>query len=325
MKQSAIRLVIAACFLAAPFIGSAAEDAYPNKPIMLQVGFPPGQTTDTVARLVAERAALKLGQPIVVINKPGQGGSLQLSSFVQQAPDGYTLTIAAAGATVTNQYLYKTVNYKTPDDFTPVGLVAEFPLVLVVRPGLPFDDLAGLIAYAKQHPGKLNYASPGVGTSSHLAMETLKSEAGVSIEHIPYQGSPQAITNLISGDVDIAFDTVTLLHSYISSGKLKALAIGSDDRFESLPEVPTMKESGYGTVPARAWIGFLLPKGAAQNVVKKLSTVFNSILNDAEFKKKLSGLGAVVHTTTPQEYEEMLRRESQNIGVIVKKAGLERK
>lgn len=323
MKQSVVRLIGAALILAAPLAGATANDAYPRKPIALQLGFPPGQATDTVARLLAERAAAKLGQPVIVENKPGQGGSVLLSSFVRQAPDGYTLTIAATGAAVTNHFLYKTVNYKTPDDFTPVGLVADLPLVLVARPDMPFKDVAGLVAYAKQHPGKLNYASPGTGTSSNLAMETLKHQNGLRIEHIPYQGSARAMTDLLAGQVDIAFDTVPAVQAFVSSGKLKALAIGSEDRLKLFPDVPTMKESGFGTVPAHVWIGFLLPKGAQPAVVQKLNSVFNAVLQEKEVTEKLESLGVVVHTTTPQGFEAMLREELPRWGAIVKDAGLQ--
>ncbi|MGE8626143.1 Bug family tripartite tricarboxylate transporter substrate binding protein [Achromobacter denitrificans] len=323
MKQSAIRLIMAACIATAPLVAHAAQDNYPQKPITLQLGFPPGQATDTVARMLAERAAARLGQPVIVENKPGQGGSVLLSSFVRQPPDGYTLTIAATGAAVTNHFLYKTVNYKTPDDFTPVGLVADLPLVLVARPGMPFNDVAGLVAYAKQHPGKLNYASPGTGTSSNLAMETLKHQNGLRIEHIPYQGSARAMTDLLAGQVDIAFDTVPAVQAFVSAGKLKGLAIGSEQRLKLFPEVPTMKESGFGSVPAHVWIGFLLPKGASPAVVQKLNGVFNAVLRDQDIVEKLEGLGVVAHTTTPEGFETMLRQELPRWGDIVKQAGLE--
>lgn len=322
MKTLSMRMAMAA--LASIFVINPvmAEPAYPSKPIKLQIGYPPGQATDTIARLLAERASAQLKQPIIIDNKPGQGGSIALSSFINQPADGYALTLAASGSVITNTYLYKNVTYQPLTDLTPVGFVADLPLVLVANPKMPFSDINGLVEYARKNPGKLNFASPGVGTSSHLAMETLKHQYDLQIMHVPYQGSVRAMTDLIAGEVDIAFDTVPAVQPHINGGKLKAMAIGSNKRLSLFPDVPTLKESGYDQIPAYVWIGFFLPKGTSPDITQRLNTVFNNVLNDKDIIQRMNDLGVVARATTPEEFTDTISKDLIRLGEVVKNAGL---
>ncbi|HUG59976.1 MAG TPA: tripartite tricarboxylate transporter substrate binding protein [Candidimonas sp.] len=313
--------VMAGIFAASPV---AAEPAYPSKPIKLQIGYPPGQATDTIARLLAERASLQLKQPIIIENKPGLGGSIALASFINQPADGYTITLAASGSVITNTYLYNNVTYQPLKDLAPIGFVADLPLVLVANPKMPFNDIKGFVEYASKNPGKLNFASPGVGTSSHLAMETLKHQYNLEIMHVPYQGSVRAMTDLIAGEVDVAFDTVPAVQPHVNGGKLKAMAIGSSKRLSLFPDVPTMKESGYDQIPAYVWIGFFLPKGTPPEIAQKLNTVFNNVLTDKDVLARMENLGVVARATTPEGFTDIISKDLVRLGEVVKNAGLKK-
>ncbi|NYT61602.1 tripartite tricarboxylate transporter substrate binding protein [Alcaligenaceae bacterium] len=324
MKTLCTRIAMAVLASAFAINPVMADPAYPSKPIKLLVGYPPGQATDTIARLLAERAGALLKQPIIVENKAGQGGSIALGGFINQPADGYSITLAASGSVITNTYLYKNVTYQALNDLTTVGFVADLPLVLVANPKMPFNDMNGLVEYARNNPGKLNFASPGVGTSSHLAMETLKHKYKLDLMHVPYQGSVRAMTDLIAGEVDIAFDTVPAVQPHVNGNKLKAMAIGSSKRLAQFPDVPTLTESGYDQIPAHVWIGLFLPKGSAPEVTQKLNQAFNQALSDKDIIERTEGLGVIVRPTTPEEFTEIIRNDQARLAEVVKNAGLEK-
>ena len=319
MKRRTLLAFSGAMLSLAPTLSNA-QTAYPTKPIRLLVGFPPGQATDTIARLLGEKLARNLGQPVVVENRPGQGGSAALANLTQQPPDGYALAMAATGAAVTNQYLQKKLPYKS-DDFQAVGLIGDLPLLLVARPQLPFNDVKGLIAYAKKNPGKLSYSSPGNGTTSHLAMESLKREAGIHMVHIPYQGSVRSLTDLMGGQVDVSFDTIPVTQQHILGGKMKLLAVGHRERMPAFPEAATLAESGFPQLIASVWLGVLAPKATPMPVVERINTEIASTLREPEFTKKLQEMGVIVRHEGPAAFAGMIAKESPLWKKIVELSG----
>lgn len=312
---------LASVLLAGTSIGKAfAQSPFPSKPIRFYIGFPPGQATDTVARMIGERMTQKLGQPIIIENKPGQGGSSVMTYLTQQPADGYAVTLSATGAVVTNLYLQKNLPYGL-DDFQPISLIGDLPLMLVARPGLPFTDLRGMLEFAKANPGKLSYASPGNGTTAHLTMESIKKESGAKIVHIPYQGSVRAIADLMGGVTDIAFDTMPVTIPQVQAGKLKLLAVGHRKRLAEFPTVPTVAESGFPNVTASVWIGMLGPKNMPPAVVTTLNQSLTEVLNEPDLARKLESLGLFVRTLPPTEFAAFLKTEAPRWKQVVANSG----
>lgn len=300
---------------------TGAQASYPDKPVKIIVGFPAGQATDTVARLVAERLSQSMGQPFVVDNRPGQGGSVGLASLAKAPADGYTMMLSATASLVTNPHLYKAVGYDTLKDFAPIGLLAEIPLALVAHPSAPFNTVRELIAYAKANPGKLSYSSSGNGTLSHLAMELFKRDVGISLVHIPYQGSVRAMTDLVAGNVTLGFDTVTVTAPQLESKRLKVLAVASDRRIPLLAEAPTIIEAGIPGFTASPWLGMLFPKGTPADIVNRMNSEIRKALDDPNLQKSLRSIGVIVHTTSPDEFARLLQTEYTKWGRIVRDSG----
>ncbi|NYT36076.1 tripartite tricarboxylate transporter substrate binding protein [Allopusillimonas soli] len=295
--------------------------AYPEKPVTMIIGYPPGQATDIVGRLVAEKLSQRLGQPFVVENKPGQGASLALAQLAKEKPDGYTMVLSATAAYVTNPHLYKSVGYDTLKDFQPIGTLIDFPLVLVARADAPFSDFKSFVAYAKQHPGKLNHTSSGSGTLSHLGMELLQRETGIELTHIPYKGSARAMTDMAAGNVDVGIETVTVTKPFIESGRLKLLGVTVSERLKLYPDVPTLAELGVKDFNVAAWLGMVLPAGTPDAYVKVINAALQSILQDPEVAAKLESVGALPRPSSPEEFADLLKREYETWGEIVKQSG----
>ncbi len=298
-----------------------ANAGYPDRPVKLVVGFPAGQATDTVARLLAERLTQQLGQPVVVENKPGQGGSVALAQLAKSPADGYTMMITAAAAMVTNPHLYKNVGYDSEKDFVPSAMLIELPLALVAHPSAPFNTIQELIEYAKANPGKLNYASVGNGTMSHLAMERLKRETGISLMHVPYQGSPRAIADLIGGNVQVSFDTLTVTLPQIEAKKLKPIAVATQRRVSSLPGIPTVIETGVAGFTASPWLGILFPKGTSSEITSRMHTELMKSMQDPGLQKSLASIGAVPRPANPQEFSKIISQDYQLWARIVLESG----
>lgn len=300
---------------------SPAWAAYPDKPVTMIIGYPPGQATDIVGRLVAEKLAEKLGQPFIVENKPGQGASLALAQLAKAKPDGYTMVLSATAAYVTNPHLYKSVGYDTLKDFTPIGTLIDFPLLMVARPDAPFDDFPGFLKYAKAHPGELDHTSSGSGTLSHLGMELLQRETGTKLVHVPYKGSARAMTDIAAGNVDVGIETVTVTKPFIESGRLKLLAVTVPERLKLFPDTPTLDELGVKGFDVAAWLGMVFPAGTPDACVKTINDQLQAILRDPEVAAKLESLGALPRPSTPEEFADLLKREYATWGEIVKQSG----
>ena len=313
-----LRTLLAALALAA---APAAGLAQSGKVVKLLVGFPPGQATDFVARILAERLGPALGETVIVENRPGQGGSVALAALAKSPPDGSTMIIAALASLVTNPHLYKSVGYDTLKDFEPTALVADLPLLLVVHPLVPAKTLPELIAYAKANPDKLTHSSSGNGTLSHLGMEDLKRRAGITILHVPYQGSARAMTDLMGGAVTVGMDTIAVTQPHIQSGKMRLIAVTTAKRLPGFPGTPTIAEQGFQGFDVSAWLGVLYPAGTPKDVVERTSAALAKIVQSPEVEQKYAALGAVPRYASPAEFRAFLRSEYQRWGAIVKASG----
>ena len=285
------------------------------------VGFPPGQATDFVARLVAERLGPALGETVIVENRPGQGGSGALAALAKSPPDGSTLVLAPLASLAANPHLYKNIGYDSLKDFAPVALAADLPLLLVANPSLPANNVAELVAYAKANPDKLTHPSSGNGTLSHLGMEDLKRRAGIRILHVPYQGSPRAMTDLIGGVVNVAMDTVAVTQPFIQSGKMRLLASAYSQRIAAFPDTPTIAEQGYPGFSLSAWLGFVVPAAVPKERVERLSAAIGKVVQSPEIAQRFASLGALQRTSTPDEFRTFLQSEYARWGAVVKAVG----
>jgi tripartite-type tricarboxylate transporter receptor subunit TctC len=295
--------------------------AQDGKVTRILVGFPPGQATDLVARLIAERLGPLLGENVIVENRPGQGGSAALAALAKAPPDGSTMMVAALASLVANPHLYRNLGYDTLRDFAPVGLVGDLPLLLVVHPALPVRTVPELIAYAKANPDKLTHPSSGNGTLSHLGMEDLKRRAGISILHVPYQGSARAMTDLMAGQVNVAMDAVAVTQPYILSGKMRLVASAYSQRLAAFPDTPTIAEQGFPGFALSAWLGLVVPAGTPRERVERLSALCAKIAQSPEIGQKYATLGAIQRTSSPEEFRVFLAAEYARWGAVVKAIG----
>ena len=260
-----MKLLRMAVGLGLAVLAAASHAAYPDKPIKMILGFAPGGGSDILLRTIAPALGDALGQPIVVEYQPGAGGNLAMSAVARAAPDGYTLLMGSPGL-ATNSSLYSHLGFDPLRDFVPVAMVGSVQNVLLVRPTLPVNSVAELIAYAKKNPGKLNYASPGAGTSLHLAAELFKVNAGIEMVHVPYKGGGQALTDLMGGQVDLMFNVLPSAMPQIKAGTVKALAVTGEQRAASLPDLPTMIEAGVPGYTAITWNGIIAPAGTPREI-----------------------------------------------------------
>lgn len=308
-----------ACLLASPL---AMAQAWPAKSIRLMVPFPPGGSTDIVARIVAQKMGERLGQPMVIENRGGAGGTLGTAQVAKAAPDGYSLTVASTSTHVVAPSVYARLDYDPVKDFAPIGLMAVSPYLLVVHPAVPAKTLPELIALAKAQPGKLNYASAGVGSTTHLSMEMLKSASGTYMLHIPYNGNGPAGTATVGGQVEILFGSLPALLGHAKGGRVRAIAVGTLKRSPSLPEVPTVAESGYPGFDASLWLALMAPAGTPQPVIERLNKELNAVVSAADTRAALDKAGAEPLTGTPAELAAMIRDGVPKYAKIVKTAGV---
>ena len=311
---------LSACLCAAALAPASAQ-AWPDKPIRFVMSAPAGSSIDVLGRTVADKLKDRLGQPVIVENKPAAGGTVATAEVAKAAPDGYTMVLAFNGPLSITPLLSK-VPYDVQKDLAPVIITSSQPNVLAVTSQLPVKTVQELVAYAKANPGKLNFASVGNGSSSHLNAELLKSLAGIDIVHIPFNGSPPAVTATIQNETQMIFAVMQPLQPQIQAGKLRALAVTSARRFPLLPDLPTIAESGYPGFDALAWNGVLVPAGTPKAIVQRLNTEIGAVLKDPDVVQKMNASGFALVGGTPEEFGALIKGESDKWAPVIRKAGV---
>jgi tripartite-type tricarboxylate transporter receptor subunit TctC len=306
---------------AAGFASGAFAQAYPSKAIRLIVPFPPGGGTDIIARETAQKVAAATGWTFVIENKPGAGGNMGVDAVAKAPADGYTIVLGQTSNLAINPTLYAKMPYEPQKDLAPILLVANAPLVMVTSATSSYKTLADAVNAAKARPGAINFASPGNGTVAHLASELFQKAAGIKTQHVPYKGAAMALTDVISGTVDLYMSSVPTLLGQIKQGKLRALAVTSAKRVDDLPNVPTISESGYKGFDAATWFGLLAPAGTPKDVVAKLNAEFNKALQQPDLRKKLGDEGADAAGGTPEQFATLIKDEAVRWGKVVKESG----
>ncbi len=323
MKR-ALHALAAIAVLAVTAAATAQTATFPTRPIRLIVPYPPGGPLDTAARALAERVKDTLGT-VVVENRPGAGGNLGVDQVAKSAPDGYTLAIGAVATHAVNPWLFRKLPYDPIKDFVPITLIAHVPNVLVITPEraaqLKVASARDLVDYLRSHPGQLNYASGGNGSAGHMAGELLKSQAKVSAVHIPYAGAGPAQLGLLAGQTDFMFDNLASASAQIKAGKLKALAVTTPQRASSLPEVPTMAESGLPGFDVSTWFGVFAPAGTPAPVVMRLNQTLTAALKTPEMRERLARMGAEPAPMSSEQFAELVRNELAKYEKVVKFSG----
>ena len=318
--RSAQSTLLACVIVALGQLTQADAQNYPNRPLRFVIPFPPGGGADNLARIVGQKAGDSLGQQIVIDNRAGAGGNIAAEVVAKAAPDGYTL-LQGNVAHAISASLYRKLNYDLLRDFTPVTQLASIPFMLVVYPSLPAGSVKELIALAKSKPGQLSYASSGNGGPSHLAMELFKSMAGVEIRHIPYKGAASAATDLISGQVQTMFFTISAALPHIKSGRLKGLAVASGRRIPLAPDFPTVAEEGVPGFEATTWFGVLAPAGTSPDMVNKLHSVFVSALTAPDVRDRLANQGFELIGSAPNQFGAYVKAEIPKWAKVVRASG----
>ena len=302
---------LSACMFATIVLvsGDVSAQSFPTRPLKILVGYSPGGPADALARIAAQILAEGLGKPVVVENRPGAGGTIATSAAAKATPDGYTL-VATATSDVINPLFNKQVHYNIETDFTPVGLVASAPNVLVVHPSIPVRSTQELVEYGRAHPGILNYGSAGVGTVSHLAGALVAERARVKFVHVPYKGTAAAQVDLLSGRLQFMFDSIISALGNAKAGKVKALAVTSPERWPSAPEIPTMAESGFPGFNMTAWFGLMAPAGTPAPIVSRIAEVLSKGLQSVEVRDRIAAIGAEAGRMTPAEFGRYIHAEN---------------
>ena len=321
MKFASIQPARRALALALPalLLGASAfaQTAWPTKPVTIVVPFAPGGGTDIGTRIVAQRLSQMWGQPVLIDNKGGAGGNVGLELVSRAKPDGYTLMTGNVGTQSINPTLYKKLNYNPDTSFTPIAQFAELPFVLAATPGLPANNVKELVALAKANPDKYTYASSGSGGSPHLSAETFKVATGTQILHVPYKGGGAAMTDLMSGNVNMIFTSVLETSGFIKAGKLKALAISSKSRVSALPDVPTLEEAGVKGAESGSWLGLLAPAGTPKDIVDKIAQSLQQAVAAPEIQQQLLGQGAVATSGTSADFVQLIANDRKRYARII--------
>jgi tripartite-type tricarboxylate transporter receptor subunit TctC len=314
----------AAILLSASALAAAQDPAasYPNKPVKIVVSQPAGGGVDTVTRIFPQKLQQKLGQPFVIENRGGAGGNIAAETVFAAPPDGYTLMTSPPAPITTNIALYKKLNFD-PAAFEPVAVMAKFPNVLLVRQDFPAKSAHEFLAYAKANPGKLNYASQGIGTTSHLTAEMLVASTGTKMTHVPYRGTAPALNDLVAGHVDLIFMELSAAVKLHESGKARILAIATDKRLDILKDIPTMIEAGVPNFISDTWNAISAPPKTPQPLIAKLNQTVNAIINDNETKKRFVELNLLAAGGSPADMRKLINEETQRWGEVIKKAGIQ--
>lgn len=314
------RLLALLALCCSPLLAPA--QSYPAKPITLIVPFPPGGSTDIIGRIAADGMARELGQPWVVDNRGGAGGAIGAKAIADSAPDGYTLGIATVSTHVVNPIVHRDLRYDPLADFSFVSEIASVPNVVSVHPAVPARSLAELVAYARQHPGKLNFGTPGVGSLGHLLGETFKYSAKVDITHVPYRGAGPALNDALAGQVQVLFDNLPSSLPHIQSGKLRALAVGAETRVASLPDVPTFAEAGHPLVNDPSWFGLIGPARLPAEVVSRVHAALVATLKHPEVVQRLDAAASTPVGNSPEAYRKVVADALANTRKVVREASL---
>jgi tripartite-type tricarboxylate transporter receptor subunit TctC len=314
-----IRILLAASLFACAGF-TQAQSSYPSQPIRLIVPWPPGGGVDTSARIIAQPLSVRLGQNIVIDNRPGAAGNIGTELAAKAKPDGYTLLMGSVSPNAINVHLYSRLGFDATKDFAPIALVASVPNIFVVQGNSPMNSAQDVIAYAKANPGKLNYGSGGVGSSQHLASEMLKATAKIDVVHVPYKGTAPAELGLMAGEVAFLLDTTACL-PFVAAGKMKALAVASRARNPALPNVPTFDEVGIPGVYAGAWYGLMAPAGTPKDIIDRIARETVAVLETPEMKKRMVEFGAETPAVTGDAFQQFVLSEIRRYADVVKAAG----
>ena len=300
----------------------SAAQAYPTKPIRLIVPFPAGGGVDFIGRIVGQKLAERLGQQVAIDNRSGANGIVGLEALRTSAPDGYTIAAASAGPLAVNPFIYAKLPHDTLKDFTHIANMVNFPLLLVAHPSLPAKNVKELIALARAQPGQVTYSSPGAGNSGHLAGELFNSMAKAKILHIPYKGTAPAVIAVLSGEAQLTYSSIPTILPHVRSGRVRALGIGNAQRIPSLPEFPTIAESGLPGYEAYAWGGMIGPAHMPPAIVQRLSKEIQDILKMKDVTERMLSEGTVPTPSGPEEFTAYIRSELKKWGAVVKMAGI---
>jgi tripartite-type tricarboxylate transporter receptor subunit TctC len=298
-------------------VAPASAQTFPNKPIMLVVPFVAGGTTDILGRIVAEALGKRLGQTVLVDNRGGAGGNLGAALVAKAEPDGYTLLMGYNGTNAINPSLYPKLSWDPLNSFSPISLVARVNNVVVVNPALPIHTLPQLVAYAKAHPGKVNYGSAGAGSIFHLAGEMLSQQTGVQMAHVPYKGAAPALTDLMGGQIDLMFTTIPNALQHIKTGRLRALGVTGEQRSPLFPDLPTAAEAGYKGMVVDSWFGIFAPQGLTPAVQTKLNQTLRAVLADPDVVRRMKEQGAEPRASSPTELQALLQTDLKSWKAVV--------
>jgi len=324
MWKRLTRCIALGLLAATPTAGFCADQAaYPTRPIHIIISFPAGTATDTLARVVGQKLESALGQPVIIDIRTGAAGNNGLAAAARSAPDGYTLTIGGAAMCI-NVSIYGERAVNPLRDFTPVAKLATSPIIIVANPSAHIDTIADLIARARREPGRLAYSTPGVGTPTHVAAELLSTLADVSMLHIPYAGSGQLMTDVLSGNVPLSFALPGATQQFVASGQLRAIAVTGPHRIAALPDVPTVAESGYPGFDVTSWHSILAPAGTPPEIVERLNHELVSIIAMPDVRERLTAIGMEPSPSSPPQLEAEIRTEVARWGPVVRRAGIHR-
>jgi tripartite-type tricarboxylate transporter receptor subunit TctC len=321
-RRSVLARGALACLAPLATVAGAQTSDFPNKPVRIVVTFPPGGSADGVVRLLVPRLTERLGQQVVVENRPGAGGNIGLTAVAKAPPDGYTIGVGAAGALAANGALYAQMPFDTAKDFRPIGMLAAIPFVIVGSPTLPAKNLKDLIALARSQPGALSIAHGGNGTAMHLSAALFGQMAEVKLVEVAYRGSGPAALDVLGGQVPLAVVDLPASLQHIKAGKLTALAVTSPQRLPMLPDVPTVAESGLAGYDSTGWFGLVAPAGTPASIINRLNTEVNAVLNEEAVKTSMRNLGVEPAPSRPEAFDAYIRSETQKWTGVIRQAGI---
>jgi tripartite-type tricarboxylate transporter receptor subunit TctC len=317
-----MRILTIAAMVLAGLVTTAQAQSYPDRPIHIIAPFPAGGLADILARAVGDEIGKTLGQPVIIENRAGAGGNVGADAIAKAAPDGYTLMMSSAGILTANSFLYAKMPFDVETAFIPISNVADMPMMVVVNPKVEARTLAELVAFARAQPGKLNFGSPGIGTTGHLGLAMLMHAANVKITHVPYRGAAPAVADLIAGQIDGVVDNPPTVLQHIQGGRLRALAVAAKTRMAQLPDLPTAAEAGVANYEATSWFGIIAPAGTPSAIVARLHKAIVAALRTPAMRERFAKSGARLVGDSPDEFAAQIRAERAKWGVIIKAANI---